>query len=519
MDFENSIAGDQLSTVSSTEVGTPDAPEHGSLFSYRQRMLILACICLTNVGAPLTVQIYYPALPAIQMDLHTSVTAVNASVSVYKLMQAICPPFLASISDMWGRRPLYMFAAPIAGISCIGLALSPTIGWLIGLRVLQAIGTSPLFVLGYGVISDIAKVSSRPLYLSVFFTTFRTFTLAGPVVGGTIVHHLSWRYIFWLLLAITSVSFSIVILFLPETLPSLVGTDCNLTPIQWIRRKRARPSSDSIWHESINTGNDVKCCTPTNLVDTKQELYQSKKSIRDFTITFQNLTKKHIATTILIQGLYNGAQDCYNITTAYLFKTYFHLDEQAIGLCYLAQSIGGVVGGLSAGVYLTFWFKKAVRRYTGKTGRDITNISNLCVVPYDFPICRVRLKPVLINAFIIQVVTALYGWCYTWSVPLPVMLCLQFLVGLNFPMVDSAVSTLAMDYQPGQGASMGATSSLVTYSFGAGSSFAIYPLIETVGVGWAFTIISSILVVSNILVAILIQHGAKWRESSDNTDV
>ena len=63
-------------------------------------------------------------------------------------MQAIWPPFLASLSDIFGRRLIYLFAGPLAIGSCVGLALAPTIACLIGLRVCQALSMSPLYSVG-----------------------------------------------------------------------------------------------------------------------------------------------------------------------------------------------------------------------------------------------------------------------------------------------------------------------------------------------------------------------------------
>ena len=167
-----------------------------------------------------------------------------------------------------------------------------------------------------------------------------------------------------------------------------------------------------------------------------------KLSLNYFTLAFQNLTKVHIVMSLLLSGLYNAVQDCYNITTAQLLTERFGLDPQMVGLCYLPQSIGGISGGLSTGIYLRYWFKRAVRQYnTGKINNDPAGEeerqnkkNNILVIddkskilPYDFPICNVRLVPVWMNAILVQLVTILYGWCYVWNAPLPVLLCLQFI--------------------------------------------------------------------------------------------
>ncbi|KAG2222740.1 hypothetical protein INT45_011228 [Circinella minor] len=211
-----------------------------------------------------------------------------------------------------------------------------------------------------------------------------------------------------------------------------------------------------------------------------------------------------------------------------------------VGLCYLPQSIGGIIGGLSAGVYLRYWFNKAVHQYNNEkmngTGtdqeeeeeeekQDKKNKTLLIIndksknLPYDFPICQSRLVPVWIHGILVQVITALYGWCYVWHAPLPVLLCLQFFVGINIPIVDSAISTLTMDFRPKQAASAIASSNLFNQGFGAIASLVIYPIIQAIGVGYAFTIASLLLIViGNLLMILLLKYGSTWREACDKNE-
>ncbi|KAI9251890.1 major facilitator superfamily domain-containing protein [Phascolomyces articulosus] len=456
-----------------------------SCFSKKRRIMILACVSLASALAALVVHIYYPALPALQADLHTSATFVNASVSVYKLMQAFWPPFLGSLSDVLGRRIIYIFATPISIGSCVGLALAPTVSSLIGLRVCQALGMSPLYVTGFGVISDIADPSSRSVYISLYCTVFRVFTLLGPTIGGPILYHFSWRK-------------------------------------NHNRRQQRKPQEQQNSKDLQKNQNRMSTSDNTATMQLSYMARIKKLSITDFIMAYQNLKKPHILTTLLLSGLYNSTQDCYNITTAQLLTTHFGLNEQMVGLCYLAQSTGGIVGGLFSGVYLRYWFKRAIHRYNnrnssgnsdgGENGTIIINDSTSKLLPSNFPLCKTRLIPICFSAFIIQITTGFYGWCYIWNAPLPVLLCLQFLVGMNITIVDSANNTLLMDFRPRQAASVGASSNLFNQGFGAIASFCIHPIIHAVGVGYAFTIIGSLLVVANFLVILLFKYGSKWRD-------
>ena len=256
---------------------------------------------------------------------------------------------------------------------------------------------------------------------------------------------LLYRFNFWFLLCISVFAFSIISLFCPETLPALLVNrkHKNLTPIRRVIDSwKCYYTNTSNHHNTDEKWQTQKQQDSSNNDNNNNNVSNRTFSLEYFTLAFQNLTKVHIVMNLLLSGLYNAVQDCYNITTAQLLTERFKLDPQMVGLCYLPQSIGGIIGGLSTGVYLRYWFKKAVHQYnTRKINNDTASEeenqnkkNNILVIddeskilPYDFPICKARLVPVWINGILVQLATALYGWCYVWSAPLPVLLCLQFI--------------------------------------------------------------------------------------------
>jgi len=139
------------------------------------------------------------------------------------IFQGLTPGIFAAFSDSIGRRPTYIFCFVVYILSNIGLALTPTYWLLMLLRAIQATGNSATVALGAGVIADIATPKERGGYLGIFGVGPLAGPSLGPIIGGILAQTLGWRSIFWFL-TIFGGTFSVaLLLFLPETLRSIVG--------------------------------------------------------------------------------------------------------------------------------------------------------------------------------------------------------------------------------------------------------------------------------------------------------
>ena len=78
----------------------------------------------------------------------TTTELVNLTVTVYMIFQSLAPAFWGSLSDAFGRRPIYLSTIIIYMGSCIGLALAPSYAALLVLRMLQAFGSSSVIAIG-----------------------------------------------------------------------------------------------------------------------------------------------------------------------------------------------------------------------------------------------------------------------------------------------------------------------------------------------------------------------------------
>ena len=212
---------DHLLTVPTTTFimssTTPEMPikEVYTVFSIWQVRLIIVIISAVGLISPLTATIYLPLLPLLSDHFNTSIQAINLTITIYIIFQALAPLLLASTSDYFGRRPIHLLTFSLYILPSLGLALNKSsYPALLGLRALQSLGASTVLSMNQGAVVDVTVPLERGKILGVVLAAGNVGTSVGPIVGGSI--------------AFTSGSGRMLIslaFLLPETARNVVGND------------------------------------------------------------------------------------------------------------------------------------------------------------------------------------------------------------------------------------------------------------------------------------------------------
>jgi EmrB/QacA subfamily drug resistance transporter len=136
------------------------------------------------------------ALPTIAGDLG-QLTELSWVVTVYVLAAAATTPVWGKLSDQFGRRGLLRAAI---GTFLVGSALSglaANIGELIAFRAVQGIGAGGVMTLAMATVGDIVSPRERGRYQGYIQSVFVLASVAGPLLGGVFVDHVSWRWVFY----------------------------------------------------------------------------------------------------------------------------------------------------------------------------------------------------------------------------------------------------------------------------------------------------------------------------------
>ena len=136
----------------------------------------------------------------------------------YLLTQAILIPIYGRLSDLYGRKPVLLFGI---GVFLVGSALCG-LAWsmisLIAFRVVQGIGAGALIPVSQAVIADIYSGEARARMQGYISSTFGSAAVIGPMIGGLIATHVSWKAVFWLNIPLAIVAASLLIVALKEEL-------------------------------------------------------------------------------------------------------------------------------------------------------------------------------------------------------------------------------------------------------------------------------------------------------------
>src|SRR5262245_6340038 len=153
------------------------------------------------------------ALPTIAGDLG-GLSQLSWVVTVYVLGAAASTPIWGKVSDLYGRKGLLQASIVVflAGSALSGLAHG--IGELIAFRALQGIGAGGVMTLAMAAVGDIVSPRERGRYQGYIQTVFVLASVAGPLLGGLFIDHLSWRWVFYANLPIGALALAVLSAYL-----------------------------------------------------------------------------------------------------------------------------------------------------------------------------------------------------------------------------------------------------------------------------------------------------------------
>src|SRR5881296_890699 len=171
---------------------------------------VFVALMLGMFLAALDQTIVSTALPTIVGDLG-GLNHLSWVVTSYLLASTVSTPLYGKLGDMVGRKPVFLAAILIFLAGSMLAGLSQSMGELIGFRALQGIGAGGLMVGAQAIIGDIVPPRERGRYMGLIGSVFAVASVAGPLLGGFLVTHLSWRWVFYVNVPVGIVAVVIVI--------------------------------------------------------------------------------------------------------------------------------------------------------------------------------------------------------------------------------------------------------------------------------------------------------------------
>lgn len=145
------------------------------------------------------------ALPTLVSDLRAPFALVQWVVLGYLLTTTTLLLSAGRIADIIGKKPVYVWGILVFTIGSVLCGMAPSVGWLIGFRVVQAFGAAMTMALGPAIITAAFPPSERGKALGIVGSLVSLGIILGPALGGLILSHLSWRWIFFVNLPVGAV--------------------------------------------------------------------------------------------------------------------------------------------------------------------------------------------------------------------------------------------------------------------------------------------------------------------------
>ena len=180
-----------------------------------------AILTITGLGAfiaALDQTVVVTALPSVMVDLKLPITEldkVSWIITSYLLGYTVAMPLIGRLGDVYGYTRVYQASLVVFCIGTSLVAVAPHFEWMIGARVIQAIGGGGTVPIGMALATTLVPPERRALALGVVGGAAEAGSMLGPAYGGAIVELSSWRWIFWLNVPQAAVVF-VAIMWLPN---------------------------------------------------------------------------------------------------------------------------------------------------------------------------------------------------------------------------------------------------------------------------------------------------------------
>ncbi|PRZ36614.1 EmrB/QacA subfamily drug resistance transporter [Antricoccus suffuscus] len=189
----------------------PDATvEESGEFSHKQIMAILFGLLAGMFLAALDQTIVSTALKTIAGDFK-AFEAIPWVVTAYMLLATASTPLYGKVSDIFGRRPVFLFSIGVFLVGSVLAAFSQNMTQLIIFRGVQGLGAGGLMPLAFIIISDIVPPRQRGKYQGYFGAVFGLSSVVGPLLGGFLTDSVSWRWCFWVNIPVGLVAIYLVV--------------------------------------------------------------------------------------------------------------------------------------------------------------------------------------------------------------------------------------------------------------------------------------------------------------------
>ncbi|MCZ6563312.1 MAG: MFS transporter [Deltaproteobacteria bacterium] len=208
-----------ISREADMEPNTPQSNQWMILFSVGLGLfMVVIDITILNI-----------AMPTLAGSMNASLEEIEWTLIAYTVVLTGLVPFFGRVSDLVGRKRLFISGLLIFAVASLLAALSPSILWLIAARLLQAVGGAQITSNTLAIVTDIFPVGKRGVAMGIQSIIISGGAAIGPTLGGFLVTHFGWQAVFYVNVPIGIVGALIAAVVLPP-----LQSHSTAEPIDWM---------------------------------------------------------------------------------------------------------------------------------------------------------------------------------------------------------------------------------------------------------------------------------------------
>jgi EmrB/QacA subfamily drug resistance transporter len=182
--------------VTSEPTVTDERKNPSAEFLYANKWRIFGVMMIGWAMSLLDVSIVNIAVPELQDELSTEITTVTWVINAYNIIFAILLVSMGRLADQFGRKRFFIIGMAVFTLGSALCAVSWSVEWLIGFRVIQGIGAGILAPLGFALTVLVFPPEQRGRGLALIAVIALVSSALGPVLGGVLIEVASWEWIF-----------------------------------------------------------------------------------------------------------------------------------------------------------------------------------------------------------------------------------------------------------------------------------------------------------------------------------
>ncbi len=179
------------------------------------RPITVAALLTGLAMAALEMTVVSTAMPTVIGDLG-GIRHYSWVFTAYLLASTVTVPFYGKLADLYGRKPIMLLGIALFLFGSAASGLSQSMNQLIVFRTLQGLGAGSMQPIALTIVGDIFELKERAKMQGIFGAVWGVAGLIGPMLGGVIVHYLSWRWVFYINLPFGIASATLLVLGLHE---------------------------------------------------------------------------------------------------------------------------------------------------------------------------------------------------------------------------------------------------------------------------------------------------------------